>query len=681
MQCQNCSAPLPDQARFCNACGTPQTATITCRQCGASLKSGQKYCIQCGAAVSAARAATEVGDQKPRPPAPARGRSSRLPILIGLVALLIIAAGSAGTILWLQQRNERQQAATERAAITAQWQAAQAAVAAGDYQKTLGLIADIRLRDATFEPTAVKSLRMAACTGLAQGAEQGADIAAAQRWWDCVLEEDPNDSEARLGRERSTAYLTGQNAWATQDYPGAIAAWQPIYAARPDYADLKTKLYDAHTAQGDALCAQKNLPDGQAQFAAARIVDLNRPEADAHLASCQPTPTPTPTPLPGPHLAVVANTTVLRVRAGPGPGYLVLGRLDANTTVTVTGRTNDAAWVEIQADGARRGWVSTEFLSSSYPFLAAPVQAPPPLLKSVQVAQALQDFSPEQGYHGWYYLISETAGSLKFKQMPWDGSSWWRWCCDAAYDPRMRISDNGMYPSRAHDVAREWVSPYEGALRISGRAYKDGRGGNGVNLRIVHKETTVWQVDLNGSDTTGTRFDVSINVQPGDVIYFIANARNDDGDDNTVFEPLIELQHADGADQSPPVVWADKPAPPTPKSISPPALALCFEPRVRHYEEHKGCCAEVAGLVYNLQGKPFGPRGALVRIEGPPATNRYMREFGVDAGGGYSITALTVDAYTIWLKGSNIRSPKFEVKYPDWAKIRILVDFFQVVCH
>ena len=170
--------------------------------------------------------------------------------------------------------------------------------------------------------------------------------------------------------------------------------------------------------------------------------------------------------------------------------------------------------VEVQADEARRGWVSAEFLSSSYPFLAAPVQAPPPLVKSVQVAQALQDFSPEQGYRSWYYLISESAGSLKFKQMPWDGGSWWRWCCDARYDPRMRISDNGMYPSRAHDVAREWVSPYEGSLRISGRAYKDGRGGNGVNLRIVHKETTVWQVDLNGSDTTGARFDVSINVQP-----------------------------------------------------------------------------------------------------------------------------------------------------------------------
>ena len=42
--------------------------------------------------------------------------------------------------------------------------------------------------------------------------------------------------------------------------------------------------------------------------------------------------------------------------------------------------------------------------------------------------------------------------------------------------------------------------------------------------------------------------------------------------------------------------------------------------------------------------------GAVLRIEGPPATDRYVREFGVDAGGGYNVTALSRDKYTIWLK-------------------------------
>ena len=113
MQCQNCSAPLPDQASFCNVCGTSQAAVVLCPQCGASLKPGQKYCIQCGAEASATRATTGNGDQKAVPPAPARGRSNRLPMLIGLVALLIIVAGAAGTLLLLKQRDESQRAVAQ----------------------------------------------------------------------------------------------------------------------------------------------------------------------------------------------------------------------------------------------------------------------------------------------------------------------------------------------------------------------------------------------------------------------------------------------------------------------------------------------------------------------------------------------------------------------------------------
>ena len=429
MQCQFCSARLPDQARYCNVCGTQQTAVKTCPQCGARQKPGQQYCAQCGAAVGVA---TKRGQDSIGAAIAAWGAVNLFPALIGLLAFLTVIACLTG-ILLLRQQNERRRA-DERTALATQWQAAQVALTAGDPEKALGLITDIRLRDANFEPTAVKSLRIAACMNMTQAAEGAADISAAQKWWDCVLEEDAASSAGRRGHQAAGGYLTGQAAWNVQDFAGAIAAWQSVYEAQPAYADLKTKLYDAYIAYGDALCAQRNLQDGQAQFATARNIDVNRPEADAHLASCQPAPTPTPTLAPIP--------------------------------------------------------------------------------------------------------------SASEKPMP------------------------------------------------------------------------------------------------------------------------------------------PTPSPtPIPTPTSRPAPTLCFEPRVRHYEEHKGCCAEVAGLVYNLQGKQFGPRGALVRIEGPPATNRYVREFGVDAGGGYSITALTVDTYTIWLKGTNIRSPKFEVKYPDWAKIRILVDFYQVVCH
>ena len=112
----------------------------------------------------------------------------------------------------------------------------------------------------------------------------------------------------------------------------------------------------------------------------------------------------------------------------------------------------------------------------------------------------------------------------------------------------------------------------------------------------------------------------------------------------------------------------------------PPVQLLCFAPKLRHFEAHFGCCAEVAGLLYNSRGQPFDLRGAFMRIEGPPAADQYVREFAIAADGSYNITALSTVDYTIWLKGPNISSQKYEVRYTDPNNIRAIIDFHQVDC-
>lgn len=291
---------------------------------------------------------------------------------MGIIALLALATGAAGVILWQRQITDAQ------AVVVGRWQAAQAALTAGNDQQALALIADLRQAAPDFEPTAVKSLRIAACASLARSAEETADVPAAQAWWVCVLDEEPSSTAGRQGQQDGRIYLVGQAALANQDFAGALAAWQPLFARRPDYADLDGKLYDAHLAYGDALCAQQDQPGGQAQFVAAQAIDANRPEAAAHFAACQLPPPPITAP-PEPQLAVVVNTDALRVRAGPGLAYAVVGRLANNTSVTITGRIEDASWVHIQADTALAGWVSTEFLRSDVSFAAAPVEPTPPL--------------------------------------------------------------------------------------------------------------------------------------------------------------------------------------------------------------------------------------------------------------------------------------------------------------
>jgi uncharacterized protein YraI len=552
---------------------------------------------------------------------------------------------------------------------------------AGRWEEALGVLGQIRSTDASYAAGQVRDLRIGCCSKLARQAEQDVDIERAASWWNCVLSEAPNDASATSGQRLAQAYLRGQAASDRGDMAGAIAAWQSIYDETPNYADVANRLYAAHLAWGDQLCKAQDDSDvgaGRAQYAAARAIQPASLEVANRLISCQ---VATATPIPLPCSGAIAAGATANVRAGPGAAYLVLGSLEAGTPITITGHSPDNAWVRISVGDGREGWVDSTALQEPAVAQQVPLLATPQWPSSVVVAHASADFASEQGTRNWLYLVSSAPGSLSFTEMPWDGDKWYRFSDDPNYSNQMRLSVNGGHPDSFHDVAREWVSSYEGTLHITGPAQKepgDGRGGNGVEVQIVQNQAVVWDHYLGPYDTTGTQFDVRVPVHTGDEFYFVINALGDDQSDNTIFDPLIELEHEDGDADLAESPWPNTPAP-APMVAAPPLS--CYQARLRHYEPKKGCCAEVAGLVYNLQKQATAPSGTAVHIEGPPANQQYVREFGVDpGGGGYQITALSVDRYTIWLVGSNVSSDQFPIRYTDMANIRELVDFYQVPC-
>lgn len=725
MQCPACKTTLPDGARFCNVCGAAIPQQTPCPECGQPIKPGQKFCMNCGAPVSESRAATAqtaaapapiypesaqiippVGAAAPSPPA-RRGRWWLWLIPVALVGALAVTA----IVLDLPGKLSQRTQTTKDASTTGGpanpevlWTQAQERQAAGAWDDVLALLTQLRAvdpegkrRGASYQPAEVSTLLATACTNLARQVEKAGDVAAVSTHWACVLQERPGDAEATTGKQRADLYLAGQAALDAKRYSEAIAAWDELHRQAPDYADVADRLYLAYVAYGEALCATgepDDISEGRKQYGLARGLAPARPEAIEKLRACQlPTPTPlptrpptqTPTPLPGPHLGVISDeVTTLRVRSGPGAGYFVLGRLTSGDAVTITARTADAAWVQVEAGSERRGWVSSEYIKTEkYPVEGAPVVAAPPLPQRLLAAQASADFSSQQGFRDWFYLASTAPGSSKYVRMPFDSDGTYRWCCDRNYSSAMRVWRAGAYPSARNDAVRLWVSPYDGQLHIYGVARKEprfGSGGNGSVVRILQNQDLLWENALGSSDASSITFDLTVASKSGDEFYFVVGARGDDFGDSTLFDPTIELLHPEGVDAPAPARWAEAVQAAPAAAAAPAPAALCFEPRLRHYEEHKGSAAEVAGLVYNRQGQPYGPRGAVVRIEGPPATDRYVREFGVDAGGGYAITALSVDKYTIWLKGPNIRSKQYAVEYPDWAKIRIIVDFYQVAC-
>lgn len=706
MQCPVCKTVLPDGARFCNVCGTPVSQQMTCAQCGQPVKPGQKFCMICGAPVTIVPSAA---DPASAAPPGQRGRWWLWLVPVALSAALIVAAVA------LDLPGKLSEWATTRgtpiagvpgtsANPQALWRQARERQSAGAWDEVLALLTQLRAADpegtqggASYQPADVSALLATACANLARQAEAKADPAPAGAYWACVLEERPADAAALAGQRRADLYQRGQAALAAGQYPQAIAAWDELQRLAAGYADVADRLYLAYIAYGDALCARRtpaDIEEGRRQYGLARGLDPARPEAAQGLRACQiptltpsptPIPTATPTPLPGPLLGVIPeDVTTLRVRSGPGTGYFVLGKLTAGDAVTITGRTEDVAWLEVAAAPERQGWVNSEYVRANYPVEAAPVVAAPPLPQRLVVAQASADFSSQQGFRDWFYLTSTAPGSLKFVRMPFDSDGTYRWCCNANYSSAMRVWRAGAYPSVRNDAARLWVNPYDGQLRIYGMARKEpyfGAGGNGALVRILQNTTPLWEYILGPSESAATEFDLNVTAKPGDELYFVVSALGDDYGDSVIFDPTIELFHPEGVAAPAPGRWPEAVQPtPSPAPISTAVAALCFESRLRHYEEHKGCCAEVAGLVYNRQGQPFKPRGAVVYIEGPPAPQRYTHEFGIDTGGGYAVTALSVDKYTIWLKGPNIRSKKQPVEYPDLAKIRMIVDFYQVPC-
>ncbi len=80
MKCSSCAAVIPDDSKFCPACGQrPQApGEAACPACGAPAASGQRFCAKCGGQL--AQASTPVGSPVPSPPVQAAGPSVPPPV-------------------------------------------------------------------------------------------------------------------------------------------------------------------------------------------------------------------------------------------------------------------------------------------------------------------------------------------------------------------------------------------------------------------------------------------------------------------------------------------------------------------------------------------------------------------------------------------------------------------------
>jgi hypothetical protein len=143
-----------------------------------------------------------------------------------------------------------------------------------------------------------------------------------------------------------------------------------------------------------------------------------------------------------------------------------------------------------------------------------------------------RNLNSRQGYNNWYYQEWNGTGYKNMTYDPqkkqWEGSR--EWCL---------LGSNWAHPDK-HNPARKWVSPIEGDILVTGRAYDlDPKCGDGVTVRILKGNTELWNKTISNGDTNGFEFDLKVSVKKGDAIYFKVEQKATSDCDTTFFNPTI----------------------------------------------------------------------------------------------------------------------------------------------
>ncbi len=153
-----------------------------------------------------------------------------------------------------------------------------------------------------------------------------------------------------------------------------------------------------------------------------------------------------------------------------------------------------------------------------------------------------KDFAGKQGRFGWRYEEWE-GDEVREMTFDWKNSLW------KGSAPGCVIMPHGANPSGAVPV-RTWTAPYAGKVRLRGEfADLDGRGGDGVEIRVLKGNELLWSKVIENGDSRGGEFALRVEVQKGDSLHFLVDPRSEPSYDTTRF--IITLSYV--GDSAP--VW------------------------------------------------------------------------------------------------------------------------------
>jgi tetratricopeptide (TPR) repeat protein len=151
----------------------------------------------------------------------------------------------------------------DRVAIEANLQEAQTLVQAGDWLGVISALTRVRSQDPDFRKAEVEdqlyqAYLQAALPQLAEANGNADQIRQAIDYLDRALALRPTDGQYGEERRLAVRFVTGADAFANQDWQAAVVAWEPVYAARPDYQGgaLRDNLRQAYPQAARQLIAR-----------------------------------------------------------------------------------------------------------------------------------------------------------------------------------------------------------------------------------------------------------------------------------------------------------------------------------------------------------------------------------------------------------------------------------------
>jgi|GEM_PF-6928586 len=166
------------------------------------------------------------------------------------------------------------------------------------------------------------------------------------------------------------------------------------------------------------------------------------------------------------------------------------------------------------------------------------------------IADSVKDFSNQQGdapgeWQYGYYTNPYTSDT--FALMQWDeyGEFW-----GVTFYEYFRLWDNGGHPSPNEWAVRRWVSDYQGEVQVNGiLSDVNLYAGDGINALVLVNGVQVLSQDITSS--TELNYQVSVNVNVGDVIDLVIDPKSNDYSDATQFTGIIAKPVGDNPVENP----------------------------------------------------------------------------------------------------------------------------------